>query len=597
MQLNRECSYARALGPLSNFLSIENEAKNNLHFKYGSVSYEAFSKQCCIHSSQEQKKENLTGRETIKRAFRALYHAVYKIAQALFIDLVQAINSDRTILKIRFYYLVRDLQECFGHLVSLAFPQYGLYHIQASNFQSQCYTLFLNQKTSNNHEEVASREHRIVALAEEAFMTNDLDDALAIIDQSNVDAGAKRPLLVKIARSHFVNNNLDKAFNVIMNVPDCEAKEALIEEIAERHFYNGDPKKAFQVLQVIRKDHKDINESLSIKAAERHLVAGNMDAAFKVISNITFDEKTKDLLLGELAKYHHTKGGNYHTVLKVIWKISDYDIRDNVVAHLAEQYFAKDDLESAFELIKWLVKDKITKQTFILKLAEGHFSKDELDAALEVSREVYRLGPYGIKIDNVQSWEAFFLKLAERYFAKDNLKMSFRTINGINHHNAKKQAFLVKLFHRSYEQNNLSMASEVHSDISNFAIRYQFSIDLMIAYHKEGDANRPVSFAKYDVMTAILLEVDRQMSEKGSKERREIDDRVISLLESALTAYGYNQKIRKALISHDKATLTAVITALALDVTEKFNNISCKTESKEHSISLEPARIAASLSL
>ncbi|MFA6915351.1 MAG: hypothetical protein WC222_03060 [Parachlamydiales bacterium] len=599
MQLERECSYARSLGSLSNFLSIEDEAKSNLHFKYGSVTYEAFSKQFCIHSSREQKKENLTAREKIKRVFQALYHAVYHAAQALFTDLFQTIKSgDSSALKAHLFCSIRDLQECFGYVVSLLFPQYGLYHVQAGCFQRQCYILFLDQKTRDGKESVADREQRIMTLAEDAFKANDLDDAFALIMKINNDTGTKDTFLIKIAKSHYTKGHLDSAFKVIMKASDCDARKAVVEEIAERHFYNGDHIKASQVLQVSHGDNKNINVSLSIRAAERHLAAGNMEEAFKVICNIT-STKSRNFLLGELAKCHHTKGGNYRTVLKVILEISDYDIRDNVVVDLTEQYFAKDHLKSAFELIKWLVKDKITKQTFILKLAERHLSKDELDNALEVSSERYMLGAYVIKIDNSQVWEAFFLKLAEQYFAKGNLDMAFSAIKRIEQDGATRDAFLARVFHEFYEQNNLSKASEVCSYISqqNFAITYQFSIDLMIAYHKQGNDGGAVSFARNNIMTAIFLEINRQLPVNVSKEQKVITDRVISLLDSALTAYGYNQKIQKALTSNDKATITADITTLALDVTEKFNDISSKTESNEPSILLDPTRIAASLAL
>jgi hypothetical protein len=402
-----------------NKTSIERDAKASLEFQYGHVTYQKFSDQYrdrCLFMVEG--KEDLFDRriKALPCAVWALAQLIYHIAKTIFCGIPLIFQGREKYLQTYVFYVVRDFQEIFGHIISLFYNQYGLYHIQESQLQKTCYDCFL-----------ANYSHAY----DQSSHPQEKNKSADIFSPSllHVDFDLKKPSLPKSAEKIFSKKDLapkDKKesadiFSSSLLHVDDDSKEGALVKSAEEFFSKGDLVNAFKMIDKICYETRT-KELFLAKLAEEYLSKGDLVNAFKMIDKICYETHVKELFLAKLAEVYFGKG-DLVNAFKMIDKICyETHVKELFLAKLAEVYFSKGDLVNAFKMIDKICYETHAKDVFLAKLAEEYLSKGDLVNALKMIHKIYQ---------ETKIREEFLTKLIENYYKLADKENVLRIIQAI----------------------------------------------------------------------------------------------------------------------------------------------------------------------
>lgn len=468
--------------------SLENEAKSNLHFQYSNISYQQFSNEYSLVNQKDARFDRQM--KAIPYALWTVVKVVCHVAQAIFIGIPKFAFGDQKSLQAHIFYIIRDFQEIFGRIFSIFHDQYGLYHIEESQFQKECYDYFLAHhhqgqvKQSNAFAAIPAKDddslkgvddlftnykskndqlfndtmfkdpmfndpmfsfstqktkdfsqNATVKKAEGYYQKGDLDQALQTINSFYEDTKTKDAFLAKIAEKHFSLKQWDSAFEVIKKIwDDKKTKDTFLGKLAEKHFSLQQWDVALEVIGKV--DNTKVKDAFLIKLAEKHFSLQQWDAAKEVINKVWDDQKTKEAFVAKLKKNKET------------------DFIQRLEKHIDLQEW--DDARKVISKID----DKSTKETYVVKMAERHFSLQQWDNALKAIKEIWIW-------DNKKTKDVFLAKLAEKHFNLDQWDKARDVIKEISEDKKTKEIFLIKLAEKHFSLQQWDDAFKVIDDVSD----------------------------------------------------------------------------------------------------------------------------------
>lgn len=122
----------------SSDVKIREQVMDKLLFKYGDIENQQFNQKYSI--------EGWLGRKitALPRAiWSGVVQPIFHLALAILIGIPKICLGKSEYLKVQLYNGARDLQEAYGHLVTLIHDRHGQFHVQESQFQKFCYQYFV----------------------------------------------------------------------------------------------------------------------------------------------------------------------------------------------------------------------------------------------------------------------------------------------------------------------------------------------------------------------------------------------------------------------------------------------------------------------
>lgn len=116
---------------------IFRDARSNLCFKHGTVSFQEYKKNHCYTEWVGRKFTALP-----KAFWHGVIKTIYHLACVIFYGIPTAAGYKGAYIHIYFSYVARDLQASFGSLATLCSDRYGQFHVIDSKFQARCYEVF-----------------------------------------------------------------------------------------------------------------------------------------------------------------------------------------------------------------------------------------------------------------------------------------------------------------------------------------------------------------------------------------------------------------------------------------------------------------------
>jgi len=120
---------------------IFRDARSNLCFKHGSVSFQDYKKNHCYTGWVGRKFTALP-----KALWHGVIKTIYHLACVIFYGIPTAPGYNGAYIHIYFSYIARDLQASFGSLATLGSDRYGQFHVIDSKFQALCYGFFIHSE-------------------------------------------------------------------------------------------------------------------------------------------------------------------------------------------------------------------------------------------------------------------------------------------------------------------------------------------------------------------------------------------------------------------------------------------------------------------
>ncbi|GEM_PF-3693370 len=118
----------------------QNRFKQQPQFSYEGPSYDEYSR-VYEDSFWEQHKF----RAIPAALWSGIVKVIYDLSQALLLGFPSMIGNRGLYFKAQLFSAVRDIEEAFGHLLSLFDGRLGLFYIQRAEFHKSCYSCFYDQ--------------------------------------------------------------------------------------------------------------------------------------------------------------------------------------------------------------------------------------------------------------------------------------------------------------------------------------------------------------------------------------------------------------------------------------------------------------------
>lgn len=433
---------------------FKKEAKENLQFTYGTVTYIQFSGQFdreygtprTFSVNQVRKDAECSIRlRAIPGAIWAAVKTIYHLACAVFIGGWDAFNGDTDAAKVYAFYAGRHCIEILGRAYSLYDPEGGQYLVEESQFHETCYALFFEAKA-----EMALKDKEV----NELIHGGSLDEKPLDPSQkpnfaekwanitSEKDRKIKQEAFLVLAEECLQWDDLDmgfKAINEIYSGSFGDKKEKFILKLVNRYLELGDEEQAIKMLKRSSASTSE-QEAVYFTLAEKHIAQNNEKRGLKLLDNIYSSDggKRKDEIIFNLAN-ERLANNDEAGCIELLGKINYFNLsemKDQVYYELAEKYFVDGDMTKALKFLNKIIHESSAskKEDLIFKIAQWYFDQGQMDNAFKVVD--------GIRMPKDKERKAEFITKVANTYGKDQLKKALEVTGSV-----KKDSFAGQKFY------------------------------------------------------------------------------------------------------------------------------------------------------
>lgn len=210
---------------------------------------------------------------------KTVYHLALILFDAIFTMFCMPPSSDyASYVQAQCFYLVRDLQESFGWLISIFHESYGMYHVAEADFQKSCYDCFLVDEQKDDPGGYLIRQ------ADNYIISGDLEKALETTFLWGIDGANLNRLVKAIAQRYCERGDVDRALSAISRITSHQERDDSTFEVAERLLEKGDRSRALKTIRRF-KDIEKVNPFL-VKVALSYESSRNTPLAKEVIEEV-----------------------------------------------------------------------------------------------------------------------------------------------------------------------------------------------------------------------------------------------------------------------------------------------------------------------
>lgn len=202
----------------------KNKLKNDQRF-----SYDKSNKVKVSNYSEHYKDTGWMGRKVVAlpaAAWSGIVKVTYHLAKAIIFSLFS--DKPGTYFKVQIYSAIRDLEEAFGHILTIFNDKHGLYHIEQASFHKSCYECFLiSDLEIEVNQEAQQACENIRNLMDKG--ERDLADHVREMEQKKIETNTKALNKFK----EIVENNLSKIKELLSNDKACENSPEILNRVIE----------------------------------------------------------------------------------------------------------------------------------------------------------------------------------------------------------------------------------------------------------------------------------------------------------------------------------------------------------------------------
>ena len=522
---------------LKNIQSINANAYNNPGFTYGSVTYSQFSQ---FYNPKGWLLRKVTALP--QAAWSGIIKTTCHLALAILIGIPSLMLQRRT-FKSNLYCAIRDVQESYGHIVSIFNDRFGSYQIQESQFHKKCYNAFStpHQNTvpnSNVTPRIPNPKNPggptvippLPAVNDSNLLNPNLVIDYQVPPPPPVEGEVVYPsfhelqsmlnLLYSAAHQY---NNTERQLNLkgintrahyngielrafIANaqatlshplvpqptIANLTAWKSLLDKMmeAERGLYKS---VNYQILSY-RDELKPLYDASSWIAPIQNCVAkgyydlGDKDFSFAVIKETSAANDFKEKFIKKLASDFYSQGNINQTLVVIKELYQDQNTKEAYYKKIAYNFYLAGNVVNAIEINKLINNDQATKDKFLCKIAFDYLQNGNLEESLKVIKSYH----------DYKTKEIFFLKIAGAYSLKGDLVNSLRTIKEIYHDHAIKEKFILdRLVYASCSrgdlENSLKLTKEV---VHDYKSKEKWVETIANGYFLNGDLEKSLKIIK-----------------------------------------------------------------------------------------------------